>query len=158
MNISVKQFEERLRGLEPNLQAATAMVLEPSKDYFVAIQRDRILKGDTHNGDKIRYNKPRKDTPANQAYTRRYVKFKDKRGGQTNHVDLKLDGTFLKSMEALPEGTAFVVTFTDSNKGKVSGVLARYDDIIGITQPEMIKFNELITPTAIDSVQKILLG
>ena len=158
MKITLKQFADRLRNAPSDLQSRTQEIIEPGTDYFIAIQKTRILSGKTHTEDQINYKFPRKDTPSSAAYTRQYVRFKDKRGGQTNHVDLKLDGTFLKSMQALAKNEAFVVTFTDKNKGKVSGILTSYDNLIGISPREISIFNEQIEDTLTDTLQNILLG
>lgn len=155
--MTLNEFRNRVRNLDANVTAKGAEILKPASGYMIAIQKQRILSGKTHTGEDIQYNKPRVNTPSSAAYTRRYVKFKEKRGGQTSHVDLKLDGKFLNSMAAMAENEAFVITFSDGNTGKVQGIFSNYDNLIGITEEETIDLNELIKPNLIDQIQNSLI-
>lgn len=155
-DITLDTFIQRVNNIENSLNNDGQKILQLGEGYVLSIQKKRIAKGKTVSGKKIRTKKKRKDTPPNKPYTRQYARYKAKRGGNVSFVDLQLDGDFLNSLEAMSEGMAFVVQSLDPKQGKVKGLFASYDDIIGISEKEAFGLNEILTSGFIESAQNSL--
>jgi len=122
----------KLKRIRSAGNTITAQIIDTQLKEIADSQRERIDKGVNADGGELEYNKSR-SSPLNSsgAYTRQYDRYKKKRGGQTQHVDLKLTGSYQNQIKAQRQGlTKVEIGSADSKAPFIEG---NYNSIYGFT-------------------------
>jgi hypothetical protein len=131
----------KLDKLEDFILDQTANIIEKNRKILEDANRYQLnAAGIGSDGNELEYIGNR-STPVDGPYTKPYSKYKDKKGGQTSHVDLRLSGDFHKSIQ-LGEVEANVWDFT-SEDPKFEWLKNMYGDtILGVTEERLQEFAE----------------
>lgn len=70
-----------------------------NQSVFVGLNRNQLItEGVDAEGEPLQYKHPR-TSKVGKVYTKGYERFKQKKGGNINKVDLSLSGTYLRSLK-----------------------------------------------------------
>jgi len=133
MAITLDKFISNLEQLQDQVLVNTPDIINEELPVIEQENRERIAKGKDINGKDIKYSKTRV-SPLNgkKTYTKSYSRKKEKLGGNTGIVDLKLKGSYTNQIEAEREGNLIITQSADPNAGKVKGLDAGYPNHIGL--------------------------
>jgi len=136
----LKGLIRNLKKIDTVMQAEISKFIRRESKNLVKLNIVNLLNGIDSKGVPLRFKKNR-TTSLNfsKAYTAAYAKLKARRGGQTEHVDLRLFGGFHKSIEIVEvEHGKFVFISTSDI---FPYLVANYgEEILGVTEEQMQEF------------------
>lgn len=102
------------------------------------LNKKQLLKGETNEGEKIK----RKGVDY-EGYSRSYKRIKAAKGGQVNHIDLKLTGAYQNSFETVNNGNRLKLEVNENDKNKLASIEDNYENIYGLTKDNLTLFSEI---------------
>lgn len=145
----------KLKSLKTQIIPIADNVIMDNKSQIISLQLGQMaFKGEDSEGDKLRYQKPRKGKTKG-VYSAGYSNYKSKRGGQTRYVDLKLNGDFYKSIDVVNPDRGLIKIKSEDDK---FGILTSNfgENILGLNTENLIIFANRIEPKLQGKVDKYL--
>lgn len=145
----------KLKSLKTQIIPIADNVIMDNKSQIISLQLGQMaFKGEDSEGDKLRYQKPRKGKTKG-VYSTGYSNYKSKRGGQTRYVDLKLNGDFYKSIDVVNPDRGLIKIKSEDDK---FGILTSNfgENILGLNTENLIIFANRIEPKLQGKVDKYL--
>jgi hypothetical protein len=136
---TLNKFITKLDKLEDFLMTQTDLIIAKDKKVLEDANRLQLnAAGIGSDGNELEYIGNR-STPVDGPYTKPYSKYKNKKGGQTSHVELS--GDFHKSIELFRKGEG-EWEFT-SEDVKFEWLKNMYGDtIVGVTEDALQDFSD----------------
>lgn len=136
----LETLARRIERLPSALREELHRIVERSASLLLDINRSYMEAGQTVDGQSI---DPTGYSPAYKKFKQKYGKFK-----QTEHVDLKLTGAFLDSLELERIDTLeYLVIATDEKYA----FLSRYGELLGIRALDLDDFVESVLQPQLDT-------
>lgn len=128
----LQEVVNKLKRLKSFVSEKMDEVVELNAKGFEDEARRTLAIGENPYGKKLEYQKLRFSPTGSNGYTVAYTKYKDKRGGNTGYVNLKLSGDFWESIRLTKvEKNNFVFTSEDE---KYPYLNANYGDVLGVKE------------------------
>jgi hypothetical protein len=152
---SLEQLITKLKNLKSRVGIIADEVIMDNKSQIISLQLGQMaFKGEDSEGDKLRYQKPRKGKTKG-VYSAGYSNYKSKRGGQTRYVDLKLSGDFYKSIDVVNPDRGLIKIKSEDDKFDI--LTSNFgDNILGLNTENLIIFANRIEPKLQGKVDKYL--
>jgi hypothetical protein len=152
---SLEQLITKLKNLKSRVGIIADEVIMDNKSQIISLQLGQMaFKGEDSEGDKLRYQKPRKGKTKG-VYSAGYSNYKSKRGGQTRYVDLKLNGDFYKSIDVVNPDRGLIKIKSEDDKFDI--LTSNFgDNILGLNTENLIIFANRIEPKLQGKVDKYL--
>lgn len=130
-----------------------------NSSVLLGLNRNQLVtKGEDSEGKKLKYLHPR-TSPVGNAYTKSYERFKRKKGGNVNQVDLSLSGSYLRTLK-LDHKRLGVFTINAERKGFDLQKELEWNygkDIHGVSEVNLQWFsNRYIQPTVDERIQQLI--
>jgi len=136
--MTITQAIERLGRVDP--KTALVHAVEATVQKYEDLNRDQLVVGKTKTG--IQLSPP---------YSAAYVKVRNKKGLQTDHVDLKNTGQFYAGFTAEVSGNRINLSSSVDYEKYLS---SRYtENIYGLTNENMIKYRAIVAPIILAEVK-----
>lgn len=148
---------KRLETLQASVNGSLVNFLESETEIVEKMQRERISKGKTTDGENIKY-KGRRAGRLNPSgsYTIAYTAFKNRRGGQTKHVDLKVTGEWQDSIEAFVKDKTAIHIDSMEVSGRDDFINDRYKKIFGVDDKQKEVLTKRAEPVILKAIKKHL--
>lgn len=143
--ISLYQLERLVRfykNLSNEILSIADNAVIDSSNELLNINRNQLEDyGQDSEGLALKY-KHKRSSPVGTAYTRAYERFKEKRGGQIQYVDLKLTGQFINSIRLDHTAKGKFKFNVDESQADLYGIL-QYNygkNILGLQEDNLQKY------------------
>ena len=145
----------KLKSLKTQMVNIADDVVMDNKSQIISLQLGQMaFKGEDSEGDKLRYQKPRKGKTKG-VYSAGYSNYKSKRGGQTRYVDLKLSGDFYKSIDVVNPDKGLIKIKSEDDKFDI--LTSNFgENILGLNKENLNIFANRIEPKLQGKVDKYL--
>jgi hypothetical protein len=145
----------KLKSLKTQMVNIADDVVMDNKSQIISLQLGQMaFKGEDSEGDKLRYQKPRKGKTKG-VYSAGYSNYKSKRGGQTRYVDLKLSGDFYKSIDVVNPDRGLIKIKSEDDKFDI--LTSNFgENILGLNNENLTIFANRIEPKLQGKVDKYL--
>ena len=152
---SLEQLITKLKNLKSRVGIIADEVIMDNKSQIISLQLGQMaFKGEDSEGDKLRYQKPRKGKTKG-VYSAGYSNYKSKRGGQTRYVDLKLSGDFYKSIDVVNPDRGLIKIKSEDDKFDI--LTSNFgENILGLNNENLTIFANRIEPKLQGKVDKYL--
>ena len=132
----------KFSGLEDFIQTQADIIIGQDKKILEDDNRKQLnFAGIGSDGNELTYLKTRKTPSADGIYSNPYSKYKERKGGQTSFVNLRLTGDFQKTIELFRTGIG-EWTFTSTDV-KYEWLKEWYgENIVGVTEDFLKEFSE----------------
>jgi len=132
---------KRLDNIKDFVLKQSDSVIDKNKKDFIDQNKLQLnAAGIGSDGQLLEYIGQRK-SPTGDVYTKGYETYKNKRGGQTGHIDLRLTGVFQRSLLLFHDNPG-VWSFR-SEDDKLEWLTAWYgENILGVTEEFLDQFSE----------------
>jgi hypothetical protein len=145
----------KLKSLKTQMVNIADDVVMDNKSQIISLQLGQMaFKGEDSEGDKLRYQKPRKGKTKG-VYSAGYSNYKSKVGGQTRYVDLKLSGDFYKSIDVVNPDKGLIKIKSEDDKFDI--LTSNFgENILGLNKENLTIFANRIEPKLQGKVDKYL--
>lgn len=138
----IQVFIQRVQTLNRAVQVEIDQYVSNRAESIVKIVRDRVQQeGKDEDGQDIEY-KFQRLSEVGKVYTKNYERFKRKRGGQINYVDMTLTGEYMSSLRLVRKRVGVFEVTSPEELHKY--MIARYgDNWNGLSLEEQMMFIEV---------------